>query len=149
MGVAINSVTNFKEILYVIIVLMIVVAIIYFMGKYAGKATPPEVVRLPNDTNPGLTFNAGPYTDAIHKDIYAGIFTGRTVKPYNDVLLLSDSQLVAIYNDWNKRYFKDDNENLIQAMRSERSSFWSISWYDVREELINRLNKLVSQGSIQ
>lgn len=118
-----NQVTAFiikyKWVIIAIIVLIIVIAIAY----NRGKSYRPGSVALPPDINPGdsTTFNPTQYTDDIYNDLSCW-FCVHSVKPYDAALRLSNTQLVAVWNDWNRRYYeKFDNQNLITAINGDYS----------------------------
>lgn len=136
---------NWKPILITFVAVLAVALIIYFAGKKAGKATLPQEVKLPSDTqnqnrqeNP--TFNPGPYTDAIYQDIYE-VLGMHNKAPYVELLKLSNTELVAVYNDWNKRYYSKDKETIVQAIKGE----WTIWNFesDIRmKSVVDRYNAL-------
>ena len=138
--------TKHKSIIYAVMVAIIVILIIYYMGKSAGKDTPPRAVVLPNDKNPLPNFNPGPYTDAVYSDVYGGILKPRDIKPYQDLNNLSDSALAAVYNDWNNRYFSKDHETLTQALEGEWLAFFSTDFRTMRDAIVSRLRKIVTNG---
>jgi hypothetical protein len=137
---------NFKSTLIIIIVVLVILVSIFLLGRYKGKKYVPKEVSLPSDTQPingggvSTSFNPGPYTDAIASDVY-DFFSLHSSQPYNDVLALSNTQVVAIYNDWNKRYFSKHNETLPAAIKAE-STGWNYSWVTATGALITRLTKL-------
>jgi hypothetical protein len=121
--------------------LLVMVLGVYFLGRKSGKKYVPDEVELPPDTQPGgaTNFNPGPVTDAIYRDIYSwGL---RSTQPYRDALNLSNSQLVAVYNDWNKRYFQKDKETLPQAIAGERT-LWNYDWTITAGALLSRFKSL-------
>lgn len=109
---------------YIIIGVLILALIIYAYVK--GKNKGPGEEDLPMDMQPtnvgdGKGWNVGNYTDALHKDIYS--YGMRNDKIWLDTVILSNSQLGAIYNDWNKRYYSKDKETITQAISGE----WAIA----------------------
>lgn len=101
------------------VIIILILLIVYFIGKRAGKAVFPDAVEIPDD-RPGTgtkQFNPGGLTDALESDIYG--YWPRNMQPYQDLLQLSDAGFVTVYNDWNKRYHKKHSETLRQAMAAE------------------------------
>lgn len=140
-----------NEYKWILLAIIITAIVIYYFGKKAGQAVAPKTVTLPGDIiGPGGNqFNPGPYTDGMYNDIYGGLFTPRDSTPYANALNLSDSQLVAVYNDWNNRYWAKDNETIIDALNGEHLAFMSTSFRDLRDQLVSRFQKLVSQGAVK
>jgi len=134
---------EYKNILIALVVTVIIVLIIYFVGKRAGKQYTPSEVELPPDVPTGgnYTFNPGPYTDALHEDINE-MWGLRDKKAYTNLLNLGNSQLIAIYNDWNKRYYSEDNETLTQAISGEYFGISVYDWRPIVTQLLDRLKAL-------
>lgn len=106
---------------WIILVVIGIILFIYLSGRAAGKRFVPKDVQIPIDTQPDgstSTFNPGPYTDAIFNDIDE-IFGFHSSVPYEALNKLSNSGLVAVYNDWNRRYYSKDNETIVQAIQGE------------------------------
>lgn len=122
------------------VAIIVIVLVIFFIGKKSGKKSAPKPVDLPPDTQPGgiTQFNPGPYTDNLHEDI-TEIWGFRNSKPYSDLLSLSNTQVVAVYNDWNNRYYSEDNETLYQAIAAERFYTFTLGWPALRQTVLDRL----------
>jgi hypothetical protein len=135
-------IAKYKTGLIVMVSIIIIIVIVYILGRRSIKKQIPKEVELPSDTQSGNSsnFNPGPYTDAIYEDI-TEIFGTRDSKPYQDLLGLSNTQLVAVYNDWNQRYYSKSKETLTQAIAKE-TTIWNYSWLSVAGTLINRLKSL-------
>jgi len=105
-----------------IIIVIVIIIIIYLIYRaYKKKYVQAKDVVLPPDTQGGniTNWNAGSYTDAIYNDVN-DVFTPHSSLPYESANKLSNSQLVAIYNDWNARYkSKFDNKDIIDAVLGE------------------------------
>jgi hypothetical protein len=117
--------------------------LIYYLGRRSWLKEQPKDVELPGDVQPvgqGSSFNPGAYTDALERDIYGKLST-RSSKPYNDVLALSNSQVVAIHNDWNKRYYHKHKETIYQAL-SREYTIWNLFWLNAAGALMARLASL-------
>lgn len=131
--------SKYRAFIIIAVVIIIIIAIIYFKGRRDGKKYVPEMVKLPVDTNTSSTFNPGPYTDALKNDLYG--YGLRNAKPYQDLLTLSNTQFVAVYNDWNKRYFSKWKETLPQAIKAEWPS-WNHSWASAASAVLERFQTL-------
>lgn len=143
-----------KGLIITIIVIMVIIAIIFFVGKKAGGKYVPNDILIPQDTQaPGtpLNYNPGPVTDAIYEDLDE-VWGYHSLAPYESALKLSNSQLAAVYNDWNKRYAeKFDGKTIIQAMEDDFSIIpsYSIQWRATRDALVLRFRSLAgAQGRI-
>ena len=125
----------------IILVVVVVIILLIFVYK-KGRKWVPKQVKLPPDTQPGgaINFNPGTYTDAIFKDIDC-VFCTHKIKPYADLNALSNSQLVAVYNDWNQRYFSEYNETIVQAMSGELS-FLGYTWAQTVKLVIERYKSI-------
>lgn len=127
-----------------IIAAVILLIIILIYVYYQGKKYRPSTVILPPDVQPGgaTTFDPSTYTNAIHTDVTC-YFCMHDSTPYADANALSNSQLVAIYNDWNKRYYEEDSETIVQAIKGERDTFGlNYAWQYIAGTLISRYESL-------
>lgn len=139
---------KYSEWIIIIALIIIAIVIIYFMGRKQGKKYTPDDVDLPPDTQPVgtdgsslSTWNPGPITDAIAADL-SEFWGSHDAQPYNDALALSNSQLVAVYNDWNHRYFNDfDQKTLIGAIQDDWTA-WNYSWATATSTLVQKLKSL-------
>lgn len=133
-----------KNVIIGIAIILVVILIIYFLGKRKGKKYTPQEVELPNDTQGAsvpLNWNPGTITDDIFEDLDEVAGT-HSAMPYNNALTLSNSQLVAVWNDWNNRYFESfDNKTMTQAIQGD-SSFWNYAWALATESLVKRFDSL-------
>jgi hypothetical protein len=134
-----------KAILITVGVIILIIIAIFLLGKYKGKQWTPEAVKLPTDIQPNYVtgnseWNPGPITESIYDELNG--FSPRDSTPYNNALALSNSQLVAVNNDWNKRKFKDfDNQTIRQALAKEYT-IWNYSWVSATSTLVDRLKSL-------
>lgn len=100
--------------------ILVIILVIYYKGKSAGKKYAPDPVTLPSDTqgnNVPANWNPGTITDALEQDVYG--YGLHNIAPYRDALKLSNSQLVAVHNDWNQRKYSKHQETLRQAIAVE------------------------------
>lgn len=123
-------------------IVVIGLSIAFIVVYKKGKKWAPGKVDLPPDTQPGgaTNFEPGPYTEAIWKDLDC-VFCTHDSAPYEALMRLSNSQLVSIYNDWNARYFKKNNETLIQAIEAD-FTVWNSTWATTASNVITRLESL-------
>lgn len=157
---------KYKFLIITIIIILAIVWAIYYFGKEEGSKYVPNDIVIPPDLQPntstidengnvvpityttpqGTIFNPGPYTDAIFRDLDC-IFCFHDAGPYNDAMALSNSQLAAIYNDWNQRYSeKFDKQTLIQALEGDFST-WNLVWEHTLQDLVIRLKSIAgTQG---
>jgi len=128
-----------------VIIIVAIIVILYLLYRaYKNRYVPAKDVQLPSDTQAGgiTTWNPGQYTDSIFEDLdeVAGV---HEAKPYTEALNLSNSQMVAIYNDWNSRYkSKFDNKDIIAAIEGEWT-VWNYSWTTAAGNFITRMKTLV------
>lgn len=64
-------------------------------------------------------FNPRPYTDRLKETINSWAFGLSDAKPYHDLLALKNSEIVAVAQDWNDRFFREKQETLLQAINGE------------------------------
>lgn len=125
--------------------LVVLILSVFFIGKALGKIKgggKPDKVKLPGDTHPGQEgkdWSPGPVTDAVKNLIYSWV--GRNVEPLSNLLELSNTQFVAVWNDWNKRYYKLDDETLKTALEGENYLPGS-PLATTRAAVLNRITKL-------
>lgn len=128
-----------------LIIVIAVIIILYLLYRaYNNRYVPAKDVQLPSDTQAGgiTNWNPGQYTDAIFEDLdeVAGV---HEAQPYTEALNLSNSQMVAIYNDWNQRYkSKFDNKDIIAAIEGEFTA-WNYSWSTAAGNFATRMKTLV------
>lgn len=116
---------NLKVYIIVGLIIIAILLAVFFIGKYKGKQYAPDTVKLPSDTqgtSVPSNWNPGTITDALHYDLYCKACF-RNTQPYIDASALSNSQVVAVHNDWNQRYFSENKETLRQAMDAEFTAF--------------------------
>jgi hypothetical protein len=135
---------DYKGIIITVIIIIVIVFLIYYFGKQAGKKYVPKDIIIPPDLqHPGdpSTFNPGTYTDAIYQDVSCYLCLHSST-PYNSAMNLSNSQLAALYNDWNQRYAeKFDSKTIIQAITGEYTLF-NTQWVQATADLLTRLRSL-------
>jgi len=105
-----------KYLIYGIIVLVILLAV-YFKGRAAGLLTKPKQIDIPKDIiggeSGGNTPTGGIETGAEIRSVATALFddmsgfnwSGHDMTPYKRLLALSNSGFVAVYNDFNTRYY--------------------------------------------
>ena len=110
-----------------------------------GNVKPPFDIETNQNGNDGngseqTAFEPKPFTDAIYNDIYENIGV-RNTAAYTDLLNLSNTNLVQVYNDWTHRYFNKEGETLTAAIAGEWG-FWYNSFATVRDTLVSKLKAL-------
>lgn len=110
-----------------IVIVTIVIVIIYKFYSYvkskvgAGKQypvisdTPSNPIYGTNSQN----FDPQPLTDELHEDINC-IFCIRNDSIYKKLAQLSTQELMTVYNDWQARYYSENNESMVAAMDGEQ-----------------------------
>lgn len=143
-----NQVTAFIIKYKWVIIAIIVLLIIIYIAYRQGKSYRPGAVKLPPDiqgnsgNSGGGLFDPTQYTDDIWTDIDC-IFCFHDPAPYNKALTLSNTQLVAIWNDWNRRYYeKAGNKNFCQSIDGEGGYTSSQAWYNAARTLHDRFISL-------
>lgn len=135
---------KYKSIIITILVIAGILIGIYLYGQEQGKKYVPNDIIIPPDLQASGTpdvFNAGPYTDALFRDMDC-TFCLRDSTPYSAALSLSNSQLAAVYNDWNKRYASQfDGMTIIQAINDERT-VTNLGWTELAGALVRRFKSL-------
>lgn len=95
---------------------------IYSIESKGGKATAGttnlQTVNAQGETV-SYQFNPRPYTDRLKETIYSNFGIFSDAKPYKDMLALKGAEIIAIAQDWNNRYYQEDNESLLQAINAE------------------------------
>lgn len=135
---------KYKMIIIIIVIILIIAGVIYYIGRNAGGKYVPKDIVIPYDTQapgtPGI-YNPGPVTDGIYEDLKEIVGIHET-EPYRAAMKLSNSQLAAVYNDWNQRYAKDfESKTIIQAIQDEMT-VWNYSWAIVTGDLVTRFKTL-------
>lgn len=104
-------------------------------------ADRPKVVPAPQD-GVNTVFDAGTWAAQLRDDLYT-VFRFRDSGLYAQLVTMSDAQLTAIGNEFNRRYYSEHKENLVQAMKAEQ---WGNDWFSNvaanAQQIINRLQRL-------
>ncbi len=143
-----------KLYIWLAITIVILLLTVFYVGKNWYRISGPGTVDLPNDDPTGngngntneLTDSqkakVSNVTDALYKDINNWNFFHES-KPYQDLLSLSDTLFVAVWNEWNKKHYKDGN------LRKRLLDEWgnSVIWYHteftaLKTSIIAKMDKL-------
>ncbi len=121
-----------KKKLFIGIGILVLVLIIYFKGKAAGKQGKAKVVALPNDIIGGNASNSDANIGnvetgakirqiavGLHDDMDGYNWLGHDMKFYKEWVTLSNSGFVAVYNDFNKMYMSENKGTLKQWLVDE------------------------------
>ena len=130
-----------KTVISVIVGAVILLIVIFFVGKAYGKKTPPKKLPDPGDiVDDVTTYDPTAMTDKLWGDI-DGIswLYNHDIDIYNELITLSDTNLVKVMNDWDKRYFSKHSETLLQAINGE---YYFLDDNDIIDALKARLTKL-------
>jgi uncharacterized protein (UPF0333 family) len=127
-----------------LVLLFLIILAVYFYKQGAKKTS----IQIPPEDQPGSTSgnnNAAGVSNSeiknlsnsIYKDIDGFNLFGHDNTPYDAAVLLSDTDIVRLYNAFNTEYQSKLSETLTQALINEK--FWENSSPDT---LIARLQKL-------
>lgn len=131
-----NFISKNKTAIAIILVIIVVAVIFYRKGKKQTTAAD-----LPLDTPGGgnnSTGNGGVnlsgnqlssnqivlYADQVFDDIDC-VFCTRNAKLYADLAIVSDTDLVKIYNAYNAKYQTKHGETMLQALKAEYFSLFT------------------------
>jgi hypothetical protein len=133
-------------ILIVVIVVIGFIVFIYFIGRRSAKVKI-EQVPLPTDQPNGSQINSSDashvrqISQAIHDDL-SGISWGfHNAQPYNDMLSLSDTLFVAVYNDFNNLFSAENDGTMRDWLKSDYAWIGS-TWSTVVNSVLLRMDKL-------
>lgn len=131
-----------------ILVLIIILSVFfYFKGKKKGSSQT-SIQYLPGDlpygtpNQPGATTGASNSTiksiaERLHQDMDGFNIWGHDMQPYQDAIILSDTDFVKLYNTYNGLYQSSSGETLTQWIENEK--FWE---NDITDAMLNRLAQL-------
>jgi hypothetical protein len=118
-----------KSIIIGIVLIAIIIAVAYFAGKKKGGEDFPEYTP---PADPGNGDNASQYIDnnfvqtmvgKLYEDLKGmAFFETYSVDTWQGYASASDTNFVAIYNEWNDKYYSKWNKTLVQKIQNERSS---------------------------
>lgn len=140
-----------KYIIIGVLVLVFFIVVYVMVKKKALSDAVPESVEVTDENGNTVTFNPGPYTDALYKEMDKdNRIYGRNLQPHLDLLELSSPKFVAVFNDWNKRYFSKEKRSLVQRYQDEYGYGFPYSladadhaaFTDVKKKIIDRAKTL-------
>lgn len=142
---AIQNFAKAQPVVFTVIILLAVGLIIYFIGRKSGKSSIPALPGPIINPNPlpgqDSSFQPGPLTDKLAKEIIGFTWMPRDEKPFVQLLTLPDWQFRAVAEDWQKRFYSEaGNLTLIQAIISE-SSMWD-SFKTLQDSIAKRAQEL-------
>lgn len=138
-----------KTLLFIIIIALIIIGI-FIAGKKAGKRKIPKETKLPTDGqgipiqgydpkgNP-VPWSPGALADEAF-EVLDGIWDSPEDKEalFNKLMAITDDQLVAVFNEFNRKHYTDDEGTLLKWIIEE----WNVSWGSIRPVLIDRMKRL-------
>ena len=111
-----------------IVLIVIIIAVAYFSGKKKGSEDFPEYTP---PADPGTGEDAAQYIDhnfvetmvsKLYEDLKGmAFFESYGIDTWQDYASCSDTNFVAVYNEWNNKYYSNWNKTLIQKIQGERS----------------------------
>jgi|GEM_PF-6406276 len=130
--------------------IILVVVIVYLIGRAKGKKTPPKTYSFVNPgTGEQQAFNPGALTDALFKEMDGNSLLkwgGRTLAPYNEWLELNDNQFIAVAEDWRQRYYAQaESQTIFEKLAKEKDyefTFGMAPFYTLRDKILKRAQNL-------
>lgn len=110
--------------------LLVVVGIAYVLSLVITKTATKliqDVANRPDEVTPppvviggGIPagFNPDSWAAQLRDDVYT-IFSTRDKQLYQQLAAMNSSQLVAVANSFNRNYYHEHNETIVQAMKAE------------------------------
>jgi len=136
-----------KQIIILVSVVVLVIIIVLYMTYIAGKkASSTSQAKAPSDViGVPLTEEETQYLDALAVSLYndmKGVNWNWNGDIYDELSLLSDSNLVALSNIFNFKFEKDSGETLLQWLENENFNWNSFSLETKIQTIKNRLRNL-------
>lgn len=144
---------NFLSQKYVIIGAIIALVLIYFMGRSYGKSIPPDNVDIDGKTDTD-GYLQSTLIDSDIQYLTSRLFTdldgvnwwfviNHNTELWYEAAALNDYDLTRVINYWNKKYYKENNETLYEAMDDDHWEYdLSSGAIDVLLRRIQRLENL-------
>lgn len=89
-----------------IVVVILIILSVYFTGKKAGKQGKIRIIDLPSDNGGTIDPNKiRRIATELYNDMYGYNYRGHDMRAYQDFAMLSDTEFVAVYNDYNNQYY--------------------------------------------
>lgn len=145
---------KYKIYFIVVGIAILVIGIIYFIGRRAGKraADNPWQAPLPTDIGTGDGSSNVDFVKmrAITDKLYADLdqwdwqpFFTRDVDAYKEFLALSDTAFVAVYNDFNSRFSKEFSGKSLRAIIRDETVSWGLGQFvSIRDAIEQRFGRL-------
>jgi hypothetical protein len=135
-------------------IVVTVIAIIYFAGRKAGKNASNNPWQAPLPKDDAHSTGSSPVDSAkvrtIADDLYADLdkwdwnpftFT-RDVEVYKRFNSLSDTEFVAVYNDWNFRFSSEFSGKSLPAVIKDELGWGLGQFNSIRDSIILRCERL-------
>lgn len=148
-----NQITAFitkywKHPIALIIYAIIIIYIIYKWGKSEGDVKPSE---LPNETDWGKDLTTSQsdeirrIADRLYRDMDSYLVSvsmqKRDIQAYKDFLTLPEREFVGVSNDFNDRYYTEDDGKLYQWIMDESFTYTFGASGDIREAILEKMEK--------
>jgi len=140
----------FKKIAAVAVAVVVLIVILQVYRKIKYRVQQPPRIPVPNDNpfgavTPG-SYNPGPLTVKLYEDIRGWKFFNNYA-PWKELSELSDTDVVKVMNEWDKRYFATWGETLLEAFAGEtryRVNTWfsTTHFLTILRARLERLEKL-------
>lgn len=142
-----------KKILYItggiLLTLLILGLIVYHFGKKAGGinlSTP--VIDNPgnpsNNTTPSVSnIDINSLATALYEDMKGANLFGHNTNTWSALIILSDTDFVRTYNQFDTQYQKDSGQTMKQWVENEQYTIVPYSqWDTIRNSVLKRMAKL-------
>lgn len=110
---------NHKTLIVIIVTVLVILIAIYLWGKKAGKRVIPKPVKLPHGVDIPTGWTPG---IPVRKLYYAMDGWGTDYDSIKEALSnLNSAQKIAVYNEFNRKYSKNENDDLLSWFRDDLS----------------------------
>ena len=126
----------------IVVVIFIAIGIYFYLkGKKTTTIAPlPTDQPDPNQPNNANGVGAGMISqiaDSLYNDMKGWNWLGHDATPYKQLDSLSDTDFVAVYNDFNTKHQSESGETLVQWINGEQYAF-----ADVQNSIRDRFGRL-------
>lgn len=141
-----SSTVKWAIIAGIILFVALLAFLLWYSARQAGKRKGTVVI---NTSNPGTDSNTAAASseaevrtlaEKLYKDM-RGISGYHSADPWNDLLAMSDTDFIRVYNEFDTEYQKDSGETLVQWVNDQ----WAVpltQWATIKDTLLQRFSKL-------